>query len=352
MPYPPLYPTVPSPPLVIPCLTSLHSTTPSPPLYNPLTCLPSPLHYTIPSSLPYPTLSFTLPYPALLHSTLPSPPFTLLHSTSLYSTISPHPISSAHYPILPCNLPSPTPLHSCHYTRLYPALLFTLTYQPSHLQLHSTHVTTPHSTHPSPVPFPILPCALPYPTKLLFTLPYPAPLHSTTLPPPSSRLPYPSLSYSIPFQYILPSPFPVVPFTHRSPFILSYIYYPSRTPFYPPLHFTLPYITMPYATTFNSVIPYFSSSPLYPTLTYPNLPYPHLPTPPLDPPLNPPLHLTLPPFTRPLQSLPPLLLPKPPPSPSLPSPPLYPSLYYHAIPTPLHSTPSYHISPPLRFTLP
>ena len=266
------------PPLVIPCLTSLHSTTPSPPLYNPLTCLPSPLHYIIPSSLPYPTLSFTLPYPALLHSTLPSPPFTLLHSTSLYSTISPHPISSAHYPILPCNHPSPTPLHSCHYTRLNPPLLFTLTYPPSHLQLHSTHVTTTHSTHPSPVPFPILPCALPYPTKLLFTLPYPAPLHSTT-PPPRPPV-YRTLACPTPFHSNIFSPPP------------SQSYHLPTVPYCAPLHSTLPTAPLLYQATYTTLAVRLSTLPS-------TLPFPILPC-----------------------------------------------------LTPLHSTPSYHTSPPLRFTLP
>ena len=104
-PSPPMYPTISFPlpyrtslPFALPCLTSLHST----PLHHPLPFTipypallpssphPTPPHATHPSPLTYPTL----PYPALHHSTLPSPPFT--YPTPLYSTIPPHPISSAH----------------------------------------------------------------------------------------------------------------------------------------------------------------------------------------------------------------------------------------------------------------
>ena len=205
-----------------------------------------PCPYSIPLYPPlhYPSLS----YPALLHSTLPSPPlyFTLSYFTSLNS-VRPYLrlLSALPYPTLP-----------------YPTL-----HSPP--QLHSTPL---HSTQPS------------LPLTLLFTRPL--------QPFPSLPSLYPTLSYSIPLLYTLPS---FIPFTLPSP----------RHPLSPPL-------------------------PLYPTLLHSTIPYPTLP-------------FTLP---TPCHLIPSLSTNSAPLHSTLPSPPLYPTLLY-PIPYPV-PYPNLHYSPPIR----
>ena len=221
-----LSPALPCPPL--PCSTLLY------PLYPPFTrpSLPSPFYPPLPSHVPYHTLPFTLPCPPLpfalpcltsLHFTLPSPlqSPTLPYSPPLHFTIP------SSLPTLP-SLPLP-------FTLPYSALL--------HSILPFSPVTLLHSTilyHISP---PYLLCTLLYPT-MNPPLPYSTPLMSL-----HSTLPSPPLTFILHYPTLttLPSP----------------------TPFYPPLPFTLPYLTTPFT------LPY--PTPLYPTIPCPTPLYPPLP---------------------------------------------------------------------------
>ena len=176
----------------------LHSTTPSPPLYNPLPC-PTPLQstnhtflFTLSSPLPYPTLpystSFYHPsrYPTPLHYTLPYLP-----------TLSPLHITLPYHPPSPPLLHS-TPLMSLHSTFPSPPL-------------YPTHPSLPNSILPSPPLSPSLPYHALYLTLPNSPLPYHTLLHST-LPPlrPSNVLPftvpYHAVLHSTIFSHPLPCP--------------------------------------------------------------------------------------------------------------------------------------------------
>ena len=200
---------------------------PCPPVYRTIPC-PTPFHYILPS----PVLPFTVPYhaPTPVHSTLPSLYPTPLHYTLPYlSTLSP----------LRITLPYPAPCHPLlHSTHVTP-LPFTLPYPPSPLQLHSSL--------PSPLTFPAY--------------------HALTLP--NSPLPYNTLPHSTPF-YPFPSPSHVLLFTVPYPALLH------STIFSPPMSSHLPYHTMP---LLHSTLP---SSPLL-SLSYPALLHSTLPSPPLYP---------------------------------------------------------------------
>ena len=171
----------------------LHSTTPSPPLYSPLHAILPSNPLTIPSSLSYPPLYLTLLCPTPLHSTIP--PVTLLHSTILYHTFPPYLLCTL--PTIHPHLPYSTPIMSLHSTLPSPPL-------------YPTHPPLPNSILPS------LPYHALYLTLLSSPLPYhtcPTPLYHPFPSPMSARLLYPTTPYSIPLYSPIPSPVFTLP--HR-----------------------------------------------------------------------------------------------------------------------------------------